>query len=424
MKLVWPLALAAAGLATLNALGQSDKYVFDIVAEADPVGEKGFVSILSASMNADGAVAFAAMVAGETVPAVYFFADDENGDIESFGSVPNAVGPVLNNDGWIVFLSLDDKGQIVDISRYDPDSKGGPVLVHDAGDEVLAGLASTGGDPPADIAYWSACLDPDPDVCKTTQQCVVVLDHKELGECAEFPDVQLSSPAINDDLVLSYIRSQTDVEREHVLVLGDEEPLAVGPGGRLSSPTINAGGTVAVFCDDPDNPEHERAGIYTVTGQDVDLLEPLDGDRLPALNTRPFIYDNGAVAYTAIEDDEQAVFAQNDGESVAVIAEGDTLDEDPPGGEVVSLEVFARNSCQILFMAGLDDDGDDLVDRTMLVRAMYRFDLDGSGTVDFGDILAIFRAWDNTGGPEDLNDDGIVDLRDFLVLLQAWGPCL
>ena len=50
-------------------------------------------------------------------------------------------------------------------------------------------------------------------------------------------------------------------------------------------------------------------------------------------------------------------------------------------------------------------------------------DIDGSGTVDFGDILAILSAWGNAGGPEDLDGSGTVDFGDILVVLTAWGPC-
>ena len=48
-------------------------------------------------------------------------------------------------------------------------------------------------------------------------------------------------------------------------------------------------------------------------------------------------------------------------------------------------------------------------------------DLDGSGAVDFADILAILSAWGNAGGPEDLNGSGTVDFGDLLVVLGAWG---
>ena len=50
-------------------------------------------------------------------------------------------------------------------------------------------------------------------------------------------------------------------------------------------------------------------------------------------------------------------------------------------------------------------------------------DLDCSGAVDFGDILAILAAWGNKGGPEDLDGSGTVDFGDILVVLGAWGPC-
>ncbi len=50
-------------------------------------------------------------------------------------------------------------------------------------------------------------------------------------------------------------------------------------------------------------------------------------------------------------------------------------------------------------------------------------DLDGSGAVGVGDILAILFTWGNKGGPEDLDDSGVVDFGDLLIVLAAWGPC-
>ncbi len=50
-------------------------------------------------------------------------------------------------------------------------------------------------------------------------------------------------------------------------------------------------------------------------------------------------------------------------------------------------------------------------------------DLDDSGAVDFGDVLAVLEAWGNPGGPEDLDDSGTVDFGDLLIVLAAWGPC-
>ena len=50
-------------------------------------------------------------------------------------------------------------------------------------------------------------------------------------------------------------------------------------------------------------------------------------------------------------------------------------------------------------------------------------DFDGSGAVDFADLLAVLTAWNNAGGTEDLDDSGTVDFSDLLILLAAWGPC-
>ena len=50
-------------------------------------------------------------------------------------------------------------------------------------------------------------------------------------------------------------------------------------------------------------------------------------------------------------------------------------------------------------------------------------DLDGSGSVDSGDIVAVLARWGDAGGPEDLDGSGVVDFGDVIVVLTAWGPC-
>lgn len=52
-------------------------------------------------------------------------------------------------------------------------------------------------------------------------------------------------------------------------------------------------------------------------------------------------------------------------------------------------------------------------------------DLDGSGALDFGDLLAILAAWGPCEGecPEDLDGSGAVDFGDLLLVLGEWGPC-
>ncbi len=52
-------------------------------------------------------------------------------------------------------------------------------------------------------------------------------------------------------------------------------------------------------------------------------------------------------------------------------------------------------------------------------------DIDGSGAVDFGDILTTLGAWGACGEPcpADLDGSGAVDFPDLLGVLSAWGPC-
>jgi len=52
-------------------------------------------------------------------------------------------------------------------------------------------------------------------------------------------------------------------------------------------------------------------------------------------------------------------------------------------------------------------------------------DVDGDGTVAFGDLLAVLRAiGQGTGEPAaDVNGDGAFDLDDILAVLAGWGPC-
>jgi hypothetical protein len=39
------------------------------------------------------------------------------------------------------------------------------------------------------------------------------------------------------------------------------------------------------------------------------------------------------------------------------------------------------------------------------------------------DILAILAAWGSEGGPEDIDGSGFVDFGDLLIVLAAWGAC-
>ena len=49
-------------------------------------------------------------------------------------------------------------------------------------------------------------------------------------------------------------------------------------------------------------------------------------------------------------------------------------------------------------------------------------DLDGSGSIDFGDIVQVLSNWGSTG-PADLDGSGTVDFGDLIAVLSSFGPC-
>ena len=50
------------------------------------------------------------------------------------------------------------------------------------------------------------------------------------------------------------------------------------------------------------------------------------------------------------------------------------------------------------------------------------WDLDGNGTVNTSDLLALFAQW-GTDGPADFDGNGVVNTADLLTMFANWGPC-
>ena len=50
-------------------------------------------------------------------------------------------------------------------------------------------------------------------------------------------------------------------------------------------------------------------------------------------------------------------------------------------------------------------------------------DVDGSGSVDVSDILAIVGAWGSNDPAADVDGDGTVNVSDILEVVSSWGPC-
>ncbi len=67
------------------------------------------------------------------------------------------------------------------------------------------------------------------------------------------------------------------------------------------------------------------------------------------------------------------------------------------------------------------------IDFDEIIEAPCPGDVNGDGTVEFGDVLATVAAWGPcpAGGPcpADGSGDGTVDFDDLLAVLAAWGPC-
>lgn len=171
-------------------------------------------------------------------------------------------------------------------------------------------------------------------------------------------------------------------------------------------------------------------GIVDLTYRVIDLAT---GEELARTTTH---------GKTGLQDTIQVAQSSADG-SVFAIASWGTIDDVHP-----EVQVFDRD---LNLIGGIDTPGSPFdLDLTRDGRLMavgskhihandfgrgsdtytYRVrpadcpaDLDGDGTVAFGDILAILTSWGNVGGPEDLDGNGVVDFADLLIVLAAWGPC-
>lgn len=109
--------------------------------------------------------------------------------------------------------------------------------------------------------------------------------------------------------------------------------------------------------------------------------------------------------------------------SLLATASGNWDGDFDDGGLALGLWVFADGIRSVKFVGGSFSFPSSLFSDNLVAIVPCVADLDGSGAVDFGDILAILGAWGNAGGPEDLNGSGTVDFGDLLVILGAWGQC-
>jgi hypothetical protein len=86
-----------------------------------------------------------------------------------------------------------------------------------------------------------------------------------------------------------------------------------------------------------------------------------------------------------------------DGDGLTDLAVGACLDDDGGGN---------RGALWVLFLDG--DSG-------------CPADLDGSGVIDVGDLVAVILAWGTAQG--DVTGDGMTDVEDLVAVILYWGPC-
>jgi hypothetical protein len=73
--------------------------------------------------------------------------------------------------------------------------------------------------------------------------------------------------------------------------------------------------------------------------------------------------------------------------------------------------------CEIL-MPGADGNANSQLDRCICPG-----DLDFDSDRDGSDIITFLTLWDGETAAGDLNGDGSVDVRDLLAILGQWGSC-
>ena len=102
---------------------------------------------------------------------------------------------------------------------------------------------------------------------------------------------------------------------------------------------------------------------------------------------------------------------------------GDTSTAQPVGWYLSGGSAGLPPPTGFRFFAGSSIAGNTMAFDNLVIEPGCPEDVNGDGTVDVLDLLAVIAAWGNPGGPEDVNGDGVVDVLDLLAVISAWGPC-
>ena len=135
--------------------------------------------------------------------------------------------------------------------------------------------------------------------------------------------------------------------------------------------------------------------------------------------------DVGAdLAYAATYNGEQDVYYLRIGDyDCNRNGIGDTDDLDTGSSQDCN-DTGIPDECEIAAGTVEDDNGNGIPDEC---EGGCPWDLDNSGAVGVGDLLALFGLWGPCPGPPgcpgDFNNDGFVGVGDMLIMFANWGPC-
>jgi len=113
---------------------------------------------------------------------------------------------------------------------------------------------------------------------------------------------------------------------------------------------------------------------------------------------------------------ENCIIRNNSGQLGAGIFHMDNLS----AGPTVSETLFCGNDGSDIHGTWIDGGGNVF---EVACESACPTDLNGDGSVNVSDLLAVIEAWGSSDQTADINSDGIVNVADLLEVVGTWGPC-
>jgi hypothetical protein len=206
--------------------------------------------------------------------------------------------------------------------------------------------------------------------------------------------------------------------------------------GRFADPDIDTRVEAAIAEHGADGSEGQAAAAAWAALPSADRAAALRF--LRSLGQREFDADGDGLVVTADFGPFAAClagggpYAPDDPCAISDIDVDGDVDEDDYASFMIAFEGTAPD-CNgngtsdfddIIFGGSADANANGVPDECELCPG----DADGSGVVDFGDILVILADWGACEGPldpclGDLDESGIADFGDVLIVLSTWGAC-